>query len=129
MEGVTRDKTWSARTPASKQEEEVGVCLLRLLHENKCFHRIDDMWQATLMPWWGMVRKKKGKKTPAGPWTFIVRIYQHCCIGWPSVEIDKGLWQPDPKLSALETHLVPDIAEWEVLPTRSTSPAHLFLKA
>ena len=76
------------------------------------------MWQAKCMPLWGLVRKMAIDCKPC----FVVRVYSHCFITWPAVEIAPKIWMPDMDVKRLDTSFALDLDEWEALPTRVRAP-------
>ena len=117
---LSQNPKWTARTPASAQDDHVSIAVLRFLHSfgDDGWGKVDDMWQAKCMPLWGLVRRKQVGFKPC----FVVKVYSYCFITWPAVEIAEKIWMPDMDVKRLDTSFATNLAEWEVYPTRVRSP-------
>ena len=59
FKSLSRTPKWTARTPASAQDDHVSIAVLRFLHSfgDDGWGKVDGTWQAKCMPLWGLVRR------------------------------------------------------------------------
>ena len=115
---LSENPKWTGRTPSSAQDDHVSTAVLRFLHGENGWDKVDDMWQAKCMPLWGLVRRKEIGFKPC----FVVKVYSYCFITWPAVEIAEKIWMPNMDVKRLDTSFATNLGEWEVYPTRVRSP-------
>ena len=103
----------------------VEVSLLRHLYEHDLWHKVDDLWQARLMPWGALVRQKGGAGFEP---CFVVKTFENAILTWPAEQVEVNLWRPRLDCKALDTRVIFDVEEWEAGPTIAVSPKRLWLE-
>ena len=101
------------------------VSLLRYLHEHDHWHRIDNVWQAQLMPLWALVRPKIGGFVPC----FVVKTFENLILTWPAELVELKLWRPKLDVKYLDTRVVFYNYGWMACPTSDVCPLLGWLEA
>ena len=79
----------------------VEVSLFRYLHEHDLWHRIDNVWQAQLVPSLALVRPKAGGIEPC----FVVKTLENLILAWPAELVELKLRRPKLDVKYLEEQL------------------------
>ena len=111
-------------TPQSFQELAAERVLLRALHENDSWDRVDDAFHASLLPE-GKVVLHKALCTRS----LVIKAYSVVVVLWPMVQIVPNAWQCSQDITELTWTVCFDIDEYLEVPMEYASPLHLALEA
>jgi hypothetical protein len=123
INSVMGEKTWRSYTAQSEIEVYAETMLFRYLSTTKQWGKIDDAWQASLMPEGQLIFDTVEKKS-----FFVVRTFSKGFLVWFAHEIDKGLWSYDMNAEKLEWRFALKLERYKAVPTKVCSPLSLRLQ-
>ena len=123
MQRIKDEKKFVGFTPESEQALVAELILMRTLHADGLWHRVNDVWVTGLLPKGALVFIKSKNL-----YVFVLKAYDCAALCWPAEQPSPNLWRKASNCQSLSWHSIFDLDDVEVLPTKFVSPVHLFAK-
>ena len=112
FEKEVSDDSWTGLKTKTQPEVIAEQILLRHMFRENCWDKLDDAWQASLVPPGALLRHRNGYTA------FSIKVFKVAFLAWPAKELAKDLWIEDISVAKLDWHVCFDIKDWSVIPTR-----------